>query len=68
MIVILKQGARQEQIDKLSSFFTGMGLKIHMSQGESCTIMGLVGDTTRVDEDMIKRSFKAFKALKDKYN
>ncbi len=53
MIVILKQGARQEQIDKLSSFFTGMGLKIHMSQGESCTIMGLVGDTTRVDEDMI---------------
>ena len=53
MIVILKQEARQEQIDKLQDFFKGLGLKIHMSQGESCTIMGLVGDTTRVDEDMI---------------
>ncbi len=53
MIVILKQEARQDQITKLQDFFTGLGLKIHMSQGESCTIMGLVGDTTRVDEDMI---------------
>ncbi len=53
MIVILKQEARQEQIEKLQHFFTGLGLKIHMSQGESCTIMGLVGDTTQVDEDMI---------------
>ena len=53
MIVILKQEARQEQIDKLTKFFGGMGLKIHLSQGEHSTIMGLVGDTTRVDEDMI---------------
>ena len=53
MIVILKQDAQQEQIDKLTNFFTGMGLRIHMSKGESSTIMGLVGDTTRVDEDMI---------------
>ena len=30
-----------------------MGLKVHLSQGEHSTIMGLVGDTTRVDEDMI---------------
>lgn len=53
MIIILKQEARQEQIDKLANFFTNMGLRIHMSKGESSTIMGLVGDTTRVDEDMI---------------
>lgn len=53
MIVILKQEARQEQIDKLKAFFTQMGLKIHLSQGEHSTIMGLVGDTSRIDEDMI---------------
>ncbi|MBQ7845621.1 MAG: 3-deoxy-7-phosphoheptulonate synthase [Clostridia bacterium] len=53
MIVILKQEARQEQIDKLTAFFNKMGLKIHLSQGEHSTIMGLVGDTTRIDEDMI---------------
>ena len=53
MIVILKQGARPDQVEKLQHFFEGMGLKIHMSQGENTTIMGLVGDTTRVDDDMI---------------
>ncbi len=53
MIVILNQEARQEQIDKLTAFFNKMGLKIHLSQGEHSTIMGLVGDTTRIDEDMI---------------
>ena len=53
MIVILKQEARQEQIEKLTAFFNKMGLKIHLSQGEHSTIMGLVGDTTRIDEDMI---------------
>ena len=53
MIVILKQAARQAQIDRLTAFFNQMGLKVHLSQGEHSTIMGLVGDTTRVDEDMI---------------
>ena len=53
MIVILKQGAQAEQISQLQEFFEGMGLKIHMSAGENTTIMGLVGDTSRVDEDMI---------------
>lgn len=53
MIVIIKQNARQEQVDKLKDFLGKMGLKIHFSQGENSTIMGLVGDTTRVDPDLI---------------
>ncbi len=53
MIIILKQAARQEQIDKLQDFLTRMGLGIHMSQGEHSTIMGLIGDTSRVDADLI---------------
>jgi len=53
MIIILKHEARQEQIDKLQDFLTRMGLGIHMSQGEHSTIMGLIGDTSRVDADLI---------------
>ena len=53
MIIILKQEARQEQIDKLQDFLARMGLGIHMSQGEHSTIMGLIGDTSRVDPDLI---------------
>ncbi|MBQ9307121.1 MAG: 3-deoxy-7-phosphoheptulonate synthase [Clostridia bacterium] len=53
MIVILKQGTVQNEIDRLSDFFGSMGLKVHLSEGEQATIMGLIGDTSRVDPDMI---------------
>ena len=53
MIIILKHEARQEQIDKLREFFNRQGLGIHMSEGENATIMGLIGDTSRVDADLI---------------
>ena len=53
MIVILRQGARQEQIDRLKNFLVNMGLRIDESKGENSTILGLVGDTTRVDADLI---------------
>lgn len=53
MIVILKDNAKKEQVEKLQAFFASMGLKIHMSQGENSTIMGLIGDTKSVDEDLI---------------
>lgn len=53
MIVIIKQDARAEQVDKLKEFLSNMGMKLHFSQGENCTIMGLIGDTTRVDPDLI---------------
>ena len=53
MIIILRREARQEQIEKLKEFFGKMGLGIHMSEGENATIMGLIGDTSRVDEDLI---------------
>lgn len=53
MIIILKHEARQEQIDKLRVFLSQMGLGIHLSKGENHTIMGLIGDTTQVDADML---------------
>ena len=53
MIVILKHQAKQEQIDKLKVFLTNLGLRIDESRGDHSTILGLVGDTTRVDADLI---------------
>ena len=69
MIVILKQEARQAQIDRLTAFFNQMGLKVHLSQGEHSTIMGLVGDTTRVDEDMISTLYdvEAVRRIQEPY-
>ncbi len=63
MIVILKHTAQQEQIDRLKAFLTDLGLRIDESRGDHSTILGLVGDTTRVDADLIS-SLEAVEAVR----
>ena len=54
MIIILKKNAEKAEIDKLIHDFEEKNVKIHFSQGENTTIMGLVGDTTSLDINSIK--------------
>lgn len=54
MIIILKDNPEQRQLENLRNWLTSMGLSIHESVGESTTIMGLIGDTSAVDMDLIK--------------
>lgn len=53
MIVVLKDNPDQKQLDNLVSWLKSMGLDIHFSKGETTTIMGLIGDTSTVDIDLI---------------
>ena len=50
MIVVLKQNSDKERVERLMQHFTDMGLRINYSEGEDTTILGLMGDTTRLDE------------------
>lgn len=54
MIVILKDNAPKDSIDKLLKQFEDLGLKNHYSKGTHTTLIGLVGDTSKVDIDMVK--------------
>ncbi|MBQ5389631.1 MAG: 3-deoxy-7-phosphoheptulonate synthase [Clostridia bacterium] len=53
MIVILKQNANQAQLAQLESWIRERGLDIHKSEGQNSTILGLVGDTSKVDIDLL---------------
>lgn len=53
MIVVLKDNPDQKQLENLVAWLKSMGLGIHMSEGQSSTIMGLIGDTSSVDMDLI---------------
>ena len=53
MIVVLKDNPDKKQLDNLIAWLKSMGLDIHMSEGQSSTIMGLIGDTSGVDMDLI---------------
>lgn len=53
MIAILKAGTPQDQIDNLIHWLQGQGLKIHISTGDYYTVLGLVGDTKKIDMDLL---------------
>ncbi len=54
MIIILKKGHDIRQLDNLSNWLKSRKVDVHISQGTQHTIVGLVGDTTGIDIDMIK--------------
>lgn len=56
MIVILKPGAQKARVEALMTQIKQQGVDIHYSQGTTETILGLVGDTTHVDEDWLRAS------------
>ena len=53
MIVILKKNAEPQQVRLFTDWLRSMGLETHLSVGENHTIVGLVGDTSRVDMESI---------------
>ncbi len=54
MILILKDHPDPNQLENLENWLTSMGLTLHESQGENHLILGLVGDTSAVDIDLVK--------------
>ena len=49
----MKPGTQVQDINALVAKFQTMGLKVGVTNGVGCTILGLVGDTTAVDMDKI---------------
>ena len=54
MIVVLKQGASEKQIENLSNWFKAKGVEPDISRGTDITIMGLVGDVSKIDTELIE--------------
>ena len=77
MITVLKAETTKKQRDKLIEWFESQGLKVHISEGEFQTVLGLVGDTTKIDEELVeslemvesvKRISEPFKSANRKFH
>lgn len=54
MIIVLKPNPDKQQYEQFTKYLTeNLGLTLHYSEGESSTILGLIGDTSKVDIDLI---------------
>ena len=54
MIIVLKQNTKPEQLENLEAWIHSMGIETHVSIGKTHTIIGLVGDTSQVDMDLVR--------------
>ena len=54
MIAVLKHDATKEQRDHLISWLERQGVEVHISEGEEYTVLGLVGDTSGIDGDLLE--------------
>ena len=77
MIAVLKSGTTADQTTHLVNWLKNMGLDVHISEGHEFTVLGLVGDTSRVDMDLlnslemvetVKRVSEPFKQANRKFN
>ena len=77
MIAILKHGTTPAQTQHLIDWLKNMNLDVHISEGKEVTILGLIGDTSRVDMELlgsldivesVKRVSEPFKQVNRKFH
>ena len=77
MIAILKHGTTADQTAHLVAWLKHMNLDVHISEGQEVTILGLIGDTSRVDMELlssleivetVKRVSEPFKQANRKFH
>ncbi len=56
MIIIMKPNASQEAIQKVTKLVQSRGLQVHLSTGDEVTIVGVIGDKTRLHGSNIEIS------------
>lgn len=77
MIAVLKNDTSAEQMEQLLNWLKKLNLDVHVSKGQEFTVLGLVGDTSRVDIDLlnsleivetVKRISEPFKQANRKFH
>ncbi len=54
MITVLKSGVTEQQRNKLISWFEEQGIRVNVSIGEYQTVLGLIGDTSKIDAELVE--------------
>ena len=77
MIAILKHGTTPQQTAHLVAWLKHQNLDVHISEGTEVTVLGLIGDTSRVDMELlssleivesVKRVSEPFKQANRKFH
>lgn len=77
MIVVLKPGTEPSKQEQLTKWLEDMGVRVHVAVGDYQIVLGLIGNTDNIDEDLIesldivdsvKRVSESFKTCNRKFH
>lgn len=54
MIIVVKKDGERKQVENLLKWIDMQGLKVDLSQGQNTTVIGLVGDTSKIDIELVR--------------
>lgn len=54
MIIVVKKESERKQVENLIKWIDLQGLKVDLSYGENSTVIGLVGDTSKIDIELVR--------------
>ena len=54
MIIVMKSTASQKDVEKVSGLVEELGLKVNVVNGATQSVIGIIGDTTKVDPESIE--------------
>lgn len=54
MVIVMKQSTPQAELSKLEQKLGSLNFETHLSRGKNYTILGLIGDTTVINESQLK--------------
>lgn len=53
MIIVVKNDAPKQKLNELIQMLEGYGVKLNVSVGSQSTVLGLIGDTSDIDADLV---------------
>lgn len=77
MIAVIKNNTTKDQLDHLINWLKEQNVDVHISEGHDYTVLGLVGDTSKIDMDLlnslaivdnVKRVSEPFKQCNRKFH
>ncbi len=77
MIVVIKENVGEEKKEQLIEWLKSLGIGVHESAGEYQTVLGLIGNTSKIDTELIesleivdsvKRVSETFKCVNRKFH
>ena len=64
MVVCLNPKTTKEDVDKIISYIRDMGLDVQVTEGQQSTILGLIGDTSKIDPNTLMMNVHVDKVMR----